>query len=392
MSPTFSPSKRLQALPTYLFENIDRIKQNQINQGKSLISLGIGDPDLAPPDAVFQRMAEALRNPLNHRYPSYQGMASLRESIARWYQKRFDVSLDPETEILVLIGSKEGIAHLPLALINPQETVLVPDPAYPVYQAATILAGGIPVPFALQAKHGFLPDFAELQMLAKKYAPKLLFLNYPNNPTSACATLCFFEESVRFAEKHNLFICHDNAYSEIYYDGKKQPSFLQASRAKQVGCEFHSLSKTFNMAGWRVGFVVGNASLIRALGQLKTHMDSGIFNVCQEAAIAALENYEDFSEKLRRTYQARRDVFLPALASLNLKSAPLDATFYAWAHLPEGTSSEEFVMHLIENQGIVATPGSGFGMHGEGYVRFALCADLPLLTQAVTRLKRATLQ
>jgi len=386
MKDPFRPSNRLQALPTYLFEGIDRIKQAQTDQGRHLISLGIGDPDLAPSNAVLKRMAEALQNPDNHRYPSYQGMSSLRKAIAKWYEKRFDVILDPDTEVLVLIGSKEGIAHLPLAFVNPHETVLVPDPSYPVYQAATLLAGGIPIPFALKAKNHFLPNFEQLQTLVHQFSPRILFLNYPNNPTSASANVAFFEEATCFAQKNNLFICHDNAYSEIYYEGKKQPSFLQASAAKSVGCEFHSLSKTFNMAGWRVGFVVGNASIIQRLGQLKTHIDSGIFNACQEAAITALENYEEFTHNLRTTYQKRRDLFIPALQSLGLKCICPEATFYAWAQLPQGTSSERFVMDLIENQGIVATPGSGFGKYGEGYIRFALCAELDILTQAVTRL------
>jgi LL-diaminopimelate aminotransferase len=282
--------------------------------------LGIGDPDLPTPNFIIDRLVEAAKRPSNHQYPSYWGMSEYRKAVSRWYESRFNVSLNPDKEVLALIGSKEGIAHIPLAFVNPGEAVLVPDPGYPVYDTATRFAGGIPLHFSLKAENGFLPDFAELEALVKK-GPKvrLLFLNYPNNPTSASATLEFFEEVVAFARKHGIIVCHDNAYSEVYYDGKKQPSFLQVPGAKEVGCEFHSLSKTFNMTGWRVGFVVGNAKVIDGLGQVKTNVDSGVFNAVQEAGIAALDHYEPFCSELRTIYQKRRDLLIPALQSIGLE-------------------------------------------------------------------------
>ena len=384
----FETAERLSKLPPYLFAKIDKIKQEELKKGKKLIALGIGDPDLPTPEFVIDRLISAARKPANHQYPSYWGMSEFRKAVARWYETRFGVSLDPESEVLTLIGSKEGIAHIPLAFVNPGEAVLVPDPGYPVYQAATFFAGGIPLSFALEEKNGFLPDFAELERLVKK-GPKvrLLFLNYPNNPTSASATLEFFKEVVAFAKRHEIIVCHDNAYSEIYFDGKKQPSFLEVPGAKDVGCEFHSLSKTFNMTGWRVGFLVGNRRVVDGLAKIKTNVDSGAFNACQEAGIAALENAEPFCSELRGIYQQRRDLLIPALQQIGLRCEKPDATFYAWAKLPAGIRSEEFALNLIQTHGIVCTPGNGFGEKGEGYVRFTFCSDLSVLKQVAQALK-----
>jgi LL-diaminopimelate aminotransferase len=381
-------AERLKRLPPYLFARIDKIKQEEIKKGKKLVALGIGDPDLPTPDFVIQRLAEAAKKPANHQYPSYWGMLEFRKAVARWYESRFGVKLHPENEIITLIGSKEGIAHIPLAFVNPGEAALCPDPGYPVYSAATSFAGGVPLTFRLTEKNGFLPDFVELESLVRK-GPKarLLFLNYPNNPTSASATLEFFKEVVAFAKKHELIVCHDNAYSEIYFDGKKQPSFLEVPGAMDVGCEFHSLSKTFNMTGWRVGFMVGNAKVVDALAQVKTNIDSGAFNACQEAGIAALEHYETFCRELRGIYQARRDVLIPALQATGLNCRKPDATFYAWARLPHGQASEDFVLNLIRTKGIVSTPGNGFGAAGEGYVRFTFCSDISVLKQVAEALK-----
>jgi LL-diaminopimelate aminotransferase len=255
----FKKAERLQALPPYLFAKIDQIKQDEIALGRKLISLGIGDPDLPTPPFIIDRLLSAAKNPKNHQYPSYWGMVEFRKAAAKWFDHRFGVSLNPNKEILTLIGSKEGLAHMPLAFLNPGEAALVPDPGYPVYHAATVFAGGTPLPFSLNKENGFLPDFSELEALVKS-GPKvrLLFLNYPNNPTSACASLDFFRELVPFAKKHNLIVCHDNAYSEIYFEEKRPPSFLEVPGAMEVGCEFHSLSKTFNMTGWRVGFLAVN--------------------------------------------------------------------------------------------------------------------------------------
>lgn len=384
----FEFAERLQKLPLYLFARIDQIKQEEIKKGRSLISLGIGDPDLPTPDFVIERLAKAAKKSANHQYPSYVGMIEFRQAVAKWYRKRFGVLLDPESEVLTLIGSKEGIAHLPLAFVNPGEATLVPDPGYPVYSAATVLAGGMPRHFSLLSENRFLPDFSHLEGLVRKGPrARILFLNYPNNPTAAVASLEFFEEVVRFAKKYELIVCHDNAYSEIYFDGNKQPSFLQVPGALEVGCEFHSLSKTFNMTGWRVGFLVGNSKIIAGLGQVKTNIDSGVFNACQEAGIEALNQNEPFCSQLRSIYQKRRDILVPALQGIGLQCRKPDATFYLWAKLLEGVRSEDFVLELIQKKGVVATPGNGFGPSGEGYVRFTICSDESILKQVAELLK-----
>jgi LL-diaminopimelate aminotransferase len=387
-TPIFETSTRIKSLPPYLFAKIDRIKQEEIKKGRKLIALGIGDPDLPTPDFIIERLLSAAKRSENHQYPSYWGMHAFRHAVANWYQSRFDVKLNPENEILALIGSKEGIAHIPLAFVNPGEATLVPNPGYPVYHASTLLAGGVPLHFPLDQENGFLPRFSDLESLIK-IGPKvrLLFLNYPNNPTSATAGLDFFREVVAFAKKHQIIVCHDNAYSEIYFEGQRQPSFLQTPGAMDIGCEFHSLSKTFNMTGWRVGFLVGHAKIIDALAQVKTNIDSGVFNACQEAGIEALEKSEPFCSHLRSTYEARRNVLIPALKAIGLTCAQPDATFYAWAQLPKGIKSEEFVLDLIRTQGIVSTPGNGFGEYGEGYVRFTFCSDISVLKQVAHALQ-----
>ncbi len=388
MENLFELSDRIRQLPPYIFARIDKIKQEEMKKGRKLIPLGIGDPDLPTPQFIINRMISAAQRSENHQYPSYWGMMEFRKSVANWYQRRFGVELNPENEVLALIGSKEGIAHIPLAFVNPGEAALVPNPGYPVYHTATTFAGGHALHFGLKQKNGFLPDFSDLERLVKQ-GPKvrLLFLNYPNNPTSASATYEFFEEVVRFAKKHQIIVCHDNAYSEIFFDGKKQLSFLEVPGARDIGCEFHSLSKTFNMTGWRVGFVVGNSKIIEALAQVKTNIDSGIFNACQEAGIEAMDHSEPFCTELRAIYQKRRDILVPALQSIGLDCPSRDATFYAWARLPEGQKSEDFVMNLIREKGIISTPGTGFGVEGEGYVRFTFCSDVETLKQVAQALK-----
>jgi len=379
---------RLKKLPPYLFAKIDKIKQEEMAKGRKLIALGIGDPDLPTPKFVIDKLYAAAQKPENHQYPSYWGMQEFRAAVARWYERRFNVILNPKNEVLTLIGSKEGIAHIPLAFVNPGEAVLVPDPGYPVYSAATHFAGGIPKFFSLRAENHFLPDFNELEALVKSGPKvKMMFLNYPNNPTSASASLEFFVEVVKFAKKHQIIVCHDNAYSELYYDGKKPPSFLEASGARDVGVEFHTLSKTMNMTGWRVGFVVGNQKIIDGLAQVKTNIDSGAFNAVQEAAIEALDHGESYCNEFRSIYQKRRDILIPALQAIGLKCEKPDATFYAWARLPQGRKSEEFILDLIRTKGIVGTPGNGFGEAGEGYVRFTFCSDISVLKQVAEALK-----
>lgn len=378
----FEISERLRQLPPYLFARIDEIKQEEIKKGRKLIALGIGDPDLPTPNFVIERLNAAARKPENHQYPSYWGMSEFRKAAARFMDRRFGVKVDPATEVLALIGSKEGIAHLPLAFINPGERALVPDPGYPVYSSATLFAGGTAIPFPLLAKNDFLPDLGELERLIKGGPrTRLLFLNYPNNPTAAVASLSFFRDVVAFAKKHEIIVCHDNAYSELFFDGEAQPSFLQVPGAKEVGCEFHSLSKTFNMTGWRVGFAVGHAKVVGALAQVKTNIDSGAFNACQEAGIEALDHYEPFCSELRATYQKRRDTLVPALLKTGLRCQPPKATFYVWCALPTGVKSEDYVLDLIRKKGIVSTPGNGFGTQGEGFVRFTLCSDVQVLKQ-----------
>jgi LL-diaminopimelate aminotransferase len=388
MRDPFERTARLQALPPYVFAKIDRIVQDERAKGRSLISLGIGDPDLPTPEFIIDRLTSVIKNPKNHKYPSYWGMIEFRKAVATWFEKRFKVSLNPQKEVLALIGSKEGIAHLPLAFINPGEAALVPDPGYPVYHTATTFAGGVSLHYSLKEENGFLPDFSELEALVKS-GPRvrLLFLNYPNNPTSACATLDLFKELVAFAKKHQILLCHDNAYSEIYFDGKPQPSLLEVPGGKEVGCEFHSLSKTYNMAGWRIGFLVGHEKIIDGLAQVKTNIDSGVFNACQEAGITALENGEGFCSELRSIYQQRRDLLVPALQKLGLSCKKPQATFYVWARTPGNMKSEDFVMNLIKKCGIVSTPGNGFGPCGEGYVRFTLCSDGAVLKQVAQLLE-----
>ncbi|MGZ3689243.1 MAG: LL-diaminopimelate aminotransferase [Bdellovibrionota bacterium] len=384
----FALTDRLKGLPPYLFARIDKIKQEELKKGRKLIALGIGDPDLPTPQFVIDRLTEAARRPANHQYPSYAGMPEFRKTAARFMKRRFGVELDADHEMLALIGSKEGIAHIPLAFVNPGEGVLIPDPGYPVYHASTLFAGGVPLHFPLLEKNDFLPDFADLERLVKKGPrARILFLNYPNNPTAATATLDFFKEVVAFAKKHQIIVAHDNAYSELYFDGKKQPSFLEVPGAMDVGVEFHSLSKTFNMTGWRVGFATGNAKILEGLAQVKTNIDSGVFNAVQEAGIAALDHDEPFCTELRGIYQKRREVLVPALKAIGLDCRTPEATFYVWARLPHGKKSEDFVLDLIRTKGIVSTPGNGFGASGEGYVRFTLCSDVAVLKQVAEALR-----
>lgn len=383
----FQFAERLRKLPPYLFAEIDRMKQEVKKKGMDIIDLGIGDPDLPTPDFIIKKLQETAADPANHRYPSYAGLLQFRESVARWYKKRFNVDLDPEEEVISLIGSKEGIAHIPLAFVNNGEGVLVPSPGYPVYQASTIFAGGEPIEMPLMEENNFLPD---LKSIDKNKLPglKLMFINYPNNPTAAVAGKDFFKEVVEFARINNIIVCHDAAYSEITYDGYVAPSFLEIEGAKDVGVEFHSLSKTFNMTGWRIGFAVGNREIIKGLAALKTNIDSGIFQAIQLSAIEALNDSSDVLNKTMKIYHERRDILLEGLASIGWKVQKPQATFYVWAGIPEGEkSSIEVAKKLLQEKGIVVTPGVGFGRFGEGYLRFALTVRKERLKEAVERLK-----
>ncbi|MBI3323537.1 MAG: LL-diaminopimelate aminotransferase [Candidatus Omnitrophica bacterium] len=386
IGPIPPPARRLAQLPPYLFVQIDALKHKLVRQGKDVIDMGVGDPDEPTPRFILEAMVRALQEARNHRYPSNRGLESFRSAIARWYRERFGVRLDPATEILPLIGSKEGIAHLPLAYVNPGDRVLVPDPCYPPYRTGTILAGGRPVPVPLLARNRFLPD---LEALRRKAAgAKLFFLNYPNNPTAAVADLAFFRELVRFARRVRVPVCHDAAYSELTFDGLKHPSFLQVPGASEVGIEFHSLSKTFNMTGWRVGWVCGNREMIGALTKVKSNIDSGVFQAIQIAGIRALQAPDTHLKRMLRIYAERRDILVAALRRSGWPVTPPKATFYLWAPIPKGRSSKQVSTQLLRQAAIVATPGVGFGRSGEGYVRFSLSVPTARVREAARRIQR----
>ncbi|MDA8165538.1 MAG: LL-diaminopimelate aminotransferase [Desulfobacteraceae bacterium] len=385
---TIEKADRLKQLPPYLFAELDRKKAEVKAKGVDVIDLGVGDPDQPTPDHIIDRMAAAAREPRYHRYPSYSGLNSFREAVSRWYERRVGITLDPRQEVVSLIGSKEGIAHIPLAFVNPGDVVLVPSPAYPVYKIATLFAGGTPYEMPLLEKNGFLPDLAAIPaaILAKA---KMMFLNYPNNPTAATATLDFFKEVIALAEKHNIMVCHDFAYSEMTYDGYEAPSFLEIPGAMAVGIEFHSLSKTYNMTGWRIGWAAGNKEIVGGLGQIKSNIDSGIFEAIQIAGITAMEDDAAWLAHMRGIYTERRNVLVQGLRELGIDAHNPKATFYVWAKVPAGYTSAGFVAHLLEKTGIVATPGNGFGDPGEGYFRMALTVAPERLQEALARIKQA---
>lgn len=378
---------RLSQLPPYLFAEIDRMKQEALAQGVDIINLGIGDPDLPTPKPIIEKLKQAAEDSLNHQYPSYEGLLSFRQAVANWYQARFKVKLNPEKEVLSLIGSKEGIGHIPLAFVNPGDKVLVPDPGYPVYKAGTIFAGGIPVIMPLLKENNFLPDISSISTREVE-AAKLMFLNYPNNPTTAVSTKEFFREAIDFAARHNIIICHDAAYSEVTYDGYKPISFLELGGAKEVGIEFHSLSKTYNMTGWRIGFAVGNAQVLAGLGAIKTNLDSGVFQAIQEAGIAALTCHQQAMDHTHNQYQKRRDLMIESLQELGYQPEVPLATFYIWSRVPKPHTSAEFAALLLKKTGIVVTPGIGFGQYGEGYFRITLTTPQERLAEALNRLKK----
>jgi LL-diaminopimelate aminotransferase len=383
-------AKRIQELPPYLFAEIDRKKNALKARGVDIISLGIGDPDLPTPPHIVERLRAAAGEPANHRYPDYEGLPAFRQAAARWYRARFGVVLDPDREVVSLIGSKEGIAHMPIAFVDPGDIVLCPDPGYPVYAVGTSFCDGAVHRMPLTKANGFFPDLAAIPASVAK-AAKLMWLCYPNNPTSATATRALFREAIEFALKNEIILCHDAAYSEIYFDGEKPISFLEVEGAREVGIEFHSLSKTFNMTGWRVGFAVGNADLVAGLGKVKTNVDSGVFQAVQEAAVAALCGDQSCVEEARRIYQTRRDLVLKALAKAGLEAVIPRATFYVWVETPHGYSSAEFATKVLEETGVVITPGTGFGPSGEGYVRLSLTVNGDRLAEAVGRIERMSL-
>ena len=380
-------SKKLLRLPPYLFAEIDRKKKEALKKGVDIINLGVGDPDLAPPSHIRKKLKEAVDRPENWSYPFGEGLMEFREAVARWYRYRFNVDLDPASEVHCLIGSKEGIAHLPIAFINPSDIVLCPEPGYPVYGGGTIFAEGEPYFMPLLSANGFLPVLDAIPQDVARRA-KLLFINYPNNPTGACAGRDFFERVIDFARKHNLIVAHDAAYTELYYTENKPISFLSLPGAKDVGIEFHSLSKTYNMTGWRIGWVCGNAGVIKGISRVEENIDSGTFNAVQAAAIEALDGPQDCTDRVRRTYAERLGILSEGLARLGWKFKTPEATFYLWARTMDGYSSVECVGKVLDEAGIIVTPGNGFGSSGEGYVRFSLTVSSERIEEALERLGR----
>jgi LL-diaminopimelate aminotransferase len=386
-APALHGARRIAELPPYLFAEVDRRIAEKRAQGHDVISLGIGDPDLPTPEHIVRALEETAEQPANHRYPDYYGLRELRVAIAEWYAGRFGVALDADAEVLPLIGSKEGIAHLATAWVDPGDLVLVPDPGYPVYSIGTMLANGEVYWLPLRADHGFLPDLKAIPADVARRA-RVLWIGYPNNPTAAVAPLEFFRDVVDFAWEHGILVCHDNAYSEVAYDGYRAPSFLQVDGAREIGIEFHSLSKTYNMTGWRIGMVVGNRTAIEALGRVKTNVDSGIFQPVQYAGIAALRGDQTWLAGRNLHYQRRRDAVLATLSRIGLAAPTPRASLYVWGPVPAGTKSVDFSLRLLDETAVWITPGVGFGPAGEGYFRISLTTPDDRLEEALARLER----
>ncbi len=382
-------AKRLEKIPPYLFAEIDRKRDEMVAQGVDIINMGVGDPDRPTPGHIVQAMHEAVDDPATHNYPPYQGTKDFRGSAAQWMERRFGVTgLNPNTEVVSSIGSKEAIHNTFLAFVEPGDYTLIPDPGYPVYRTSTIFAGGESYAMPLLPEQNFLPDLEAIpEEVARK--AKLLWINYPNNPTGALATLEFFEELVAYCQQYDILLCHDHAYSEMAYDGYKPPSVLQVPGAKDVAIEFHSLSKSYNMTGWRVGFVVGSSHGIKGLGQVKTNLDSGVFKAIQRAAIAAYSTSEAELQAVMSVYQNRRDIIVKGLQSLGWPIEAPKATLYVWARVPQGYSSAEFVTLLLDKCGIIVPPGNGYGAAGEGFFRIALTVADERMHEAIERMKDA---
>lgn len=379
-------AKRMDLIPPYLFAELDRKKAEAVEKGVDVINMGIGDPDMPTPDHIIKAMQKFTADPETHNYPPYEGTKNFKEAVAKFYKSRFNVDLDPDKEVLALIGSKEGLAHIHLAYVDPGDYNLVPDPAYPVYKVATNFAGGIPYIMPLLEENNYLPDLNKIPTdIADK--SKLMFLNYPNNPTGAVATLEFFEEVVHFAKKHEILVCHDLAYSEMAYDNYKAPSFLEVKGGKDVCIEFNSLSKTYNMTGWRIGMAVGNADAVQALGRLKNNIDSGVFKAVQYAAIEALLGSQENVQKMNDIYEKRRDIMHAGLTELGWNIPKVKATFYMWIPVPQGYSSTEFSSIMLEKAGIIVPPGIGYGDYGDKYFRIALTASEERIKEAIKRMK-----
>lgn len=380
-------AQRIKNIPPYVFVELDKKVQAVAASGIDVINLGRGDPDQATPSHIVEAMRKAVLDPVNHHYPPYGGTKEYKEAIAQWMQSRYQVKIDYANETVSLIGGKEGLHHTILAFADPGDYCIVPDSAYPVYNSSTILAGATPYFMPLKAENNFLPDLEAIpQSVLDK--SKLLLLNYPHNPTAAVADLAFFEKVVHFAKKHNLLFCHDLAYPEMTFDGYKAPSIMQVPGAKEVAIEIHTLSKTFNMTGWRVGFAVGNSQAIKALALLKSNVDTDIFRAVQVAAIAALQGPLDHIDYCNKLYVERRDIVINALNKLGWNIKPSKGTFYLWIPVPATFNSWEFSYFVLEKTGVVLTPGPAYGPGGEGFVRLSLCLPKERLQEAMDRLKQ----
>jgi LL-diaminopimelate aminotransferase len=380
-------AKRIEKLPPYLFAEIDRKVAEAAARGADIISFGVGDPDLPTPPHIVEALARAAADPATHRYPSYTGMPAFREAIASWYERRFGVRLDPAEEVQPLVGSKEGIFHLPVAFVDPGDIALIPDPGYPVYETGTILSHGEPVLLPLTPENGYVPDLDSIPEPTLDRA-RVLWLNYPSNPTAACVELDFFHRAVEFCRAHDLLLAHDAAYTEITFDDYVAPSALQAGGALDCVVEFHSLSKTYNMTGWRIGWVAGAPQAIEALKRLKTNIDSGIFDAVQRAGIAAIEGPQDDLHGCVETYRRRRDLLCDGLKSMGVVVEPPRGSIYVWVPVPDGHTSESFTELLLHEAAIVVAPGNGYGPSGQGFVRFSLTLPDDRLEEGVERLRK----
>jgi len=378
-------AKRLDRLPPYLFVDINRRIADLRAKGIDIVTFAIGDPDLPTPAHIIERLCKEAHVPANHRYPESDGLPELHEAIADWYKARFDVELDPDTEVLPLIGSKEGIGHLALCFVEADKVVLVPDPGYPVYSMSTIIAGGVPHFVPLKEENGYLPDLEAIPQSVVSKAT-MMWLNYPNNPTGAGASLEFFDRAAEFGRKNDILMCHDAPYTEVYFDGNKPPSFMQAKGAKDVGVEFHSLSKTYHMTGWRIGMVVGNKDAIRALFTVKSNLDSGIPQAIQLAAVEALRGSQAIVSEHNDIFQRRRDKLVKVLSEIGLKARVPDGAFYVWAKVPDGYSCVDLTRELLEQVHVAVTPGIGYGARGENYIRFSITLSDDRLEEGIQRL------
>ncbi|MDN5331101.1 MAG: LL-diaminopimelate aminotransferase [Tepidanaerobacteraceae bacterium] len=381
-------AERIKKIPPYLFAQMDKKIAELKKKGVDVISLGVGDPDLPTPPHIVEALERAANDPECHKYPAYEGSLEFRKAVATYYKRRFGVELDPESEVMALIGSKEGIAHIFFAFIDPGDYALIPDPGYPVYKTATLFAGGVPYPMPLLKENNFLPDFSSIDTQVAKKA-KLMFLCYPNNPTAAVADEKFFEEAVEFAKTYDIIICHDSAYVDITFDGYRAPSLLSVKGAMDIGVEFGSLSKPYRMTGWRIGYAVGNKDIISALGVIKTNIDSGQFTAIQRAGIEALLGPQDSVYEMLSVFEKRRDLVIETFKEIGLEVEPPKGTFYIWVPVPEGYTSQSFAEMLIEKAAVVVTPGVGYGDYGEGYVRISLTTPDERLKEAMRRIKES---